>query len=148
MYRALEFHDSELQAVLPEGDALHVILTGYIHQWGLAAEGWAGTGWTQQVRIVVDDASLLTQISELPADLSTGWIRSPGGAAPGLIQLPFQKEGAIVLYLQAFTGETAIVQGSRLSVAAEGEPKFVERLPGEMRPEELPAPIEPATRVP
>jgi hypothetical protein len=82
VYRALEFHDSQLLAVIPLESTTRLVLMGYIHQWERTPEGWSGTGWTQQIRILIDDAKLLTQMSDLPADLSTGWIRSPGGGAP------------------------------------------------------------------
>ena len=73
--RAIEFHDSTFNGVERESADLALRFSAaYIHQ----SEGRpgidAGSGWVQELRLLISDASLSGEILGLPGNLSDGSI--------------------------------------------------------------------------
>src|SRR5580704_18713430 len=89
--RAIEIHDSKLQSIAIR--AGHVVLdfsSAYIHQSDGRPSIDAGTGWTQHAVIRVRGDVVSGCLTELPCDLSSGYLTFNGQHSDNLIPIPPQ----------------------------------------------------------
>jgi hypothetical protein len=132
----LEFHDSTLTGVVVRATHLELLLDGYIHRWERLHEEWRGTGWMQNVRIAVSDALAPAVVPRLPVDIGDGWLQVGTGPRDGLARFPLQVSGDIRIWLQATTADVVELTGTAVCIEAIGEARYVEQLPGDLRPQD------------
>jgi len=127
-HRAIELHDSKVLSVTEQGGAVHVRLNAYLHVSSGDPGRDAGTGWSQDVELVVASGA----IRESPQ--STLWILDGqitiDGAKLDLLPLPLAERGDIVIALNGHEGRLS-VSGRGLAVVEKGEPVFVEKVPAD-----------------
>src|SRR5437867_227746 len=133
MVDSIEFHDSTISSVAHDGEAARVTLDAYVHRWERVHDSWKGTGWGQRVEIVVIGAPNLT-LRDLPAELSGGCVRSGQVTHENMVPLPFTSSGPASVRFDLVSGEVLDVAGRQLLIAAMGDRRFIEHLPGEFGP--------------
>jgi hypothetical protein len=129
--RAIEIHDSKLQSIAIR--AGHVVLdfsSAYIHQSDGRPSIDAGTGWTQHAVIRVRGDVVSGSLTELPCDLSSGYLTFNGQHSDNLIPIPLNRDGEVELHLTSAFAESVQVRGSRVTLELLGEPGYVEQFPG------------------
>jgi hypothetical protein len=132
----LEFHDSTLTG-FDAGEAhVELLLDAYIHRWETLNEGWRGTGWMQNVRIVVSNAIVLSAVPLLPVEISDGRLQL-GAVAPNDLVLPLQASGAIRIWLQLTTADVVEVTGNAVRIEVTADARYIEELPADLRPKDL-----------
>src|SRR3954471_18477925 len=85
----IEFHDSELRAIINSGSDMLVQLSAYVHRWEHRDGSWVGTGWMQPVRIVLKNARSQFQTLSTPTELTDGCIRVDETVYDNWVPLPF-----------------------------------------------------------
>ena len=128
--RALEFHDSTFDGIEREGTNLALRFSAaYIHQSDGKPGVDAGSGWVQELRLHISDASLTGEIHDLPCDLWDGSIALDDERFNNCVPIPLDYRGRIEVSLEHESKLTVV--GSGLRVELLGEPKYVEEFPGQ-----------------
>jgi hypothetical protein len=126
--RAIELHDTKVLWWRAEGSILRIRLDAYVHVSSGEPGLDPGTGWSQEVDVVVQNASIVAVPSETSLWITRGSVEVEGSLQDGL-PLPFDASGAIRIEWTGAEGRLA-VSGSGLSVIPLDEPRFVEKFPG------------------
>ena len=132
----LEFHDSILTGFDAKETRVELLLDASIHRWERHDTRWAGTGWVQAMRIVVSNADGPSAVPALPVEISEGRLLLGAVAHNDLVRLPLQASGAIGVWLQLITADIVEVTGSEVRIETTADARYVEELPGDMRPKE------------
>ena len=126
---ALELHDSRLdQIALVDGAAIIHFPHAYIHKSSGTPGKDPGTGWSQEVQLIVASASYSDALPTLPNTISEGHLEV-GGIRHELIPLPFSRRGKATLALVFTDGTQFEVTGERPVVELIGAAKFLENYP-------------------
>ena len=129
---ALEIHDSELGSILVEGFSVALQLTpAYIHKSHGRPGVDPGTGWTQDVTILIEDAVVVSNVVDFPCDLTDGTLTVDAESWSNTISLPLQQRGLVNLVLVGKWGGEVSISGKQIIVRPLGEAKYVE----DFRPE-------------
>jgi hypothetical protein len=124
----MELHDSKLLRWELRGADLVARLDAYVHvSLGVPGED-AGTGWSQELELVVRGARVSEEPRELPMWIADGVIRAAGEALL-LVPVPLEGKAAVEVTLAGAEGRLA-VSGAGVSLTAAGQPRFVERFDG------------------
>ena len=76
---SIELHDSELSGLAWEGNSIRIYLTpAYIHR--------DGKGWTQDVEIIINEATAEGEKVNLPATLDDGYMQTKLGPYHNLLR--------------------------------------------------------------
>jgi hypothetical protein len=126
--RAIEIHDSVLASINKNGDRVEISLgPAYVHQSPSVPGVDSGTGWVQDITLVVEGGTIEGRISQFPCDLTDGTLTVDERVSPNLLQLPLDQTGKISLALQPmWSREPIIFRGSRIFAVMTGEPEYVE----------------------
>lgn len=128
--RAIEFHDSTFSGIEREGaDFALRFSAAYIHQSEGEPGVDAGSGWVQEVRLHISDASLSGEILGLPCDLWNGSISLDDKRFDNCVPIPLDYRGRVEVNLEQ-DGKLTII-GTSLRVELLGQPKYVEEFPGQ-----------------
>jgi hypothetical protein len=124
---AIELHDSELANVDVVGTRVRISLRpAYIHK-SLGTPGVdAGTGWIQEIDLVIEDGLVKGELRKLPADLGGGELSVDEHSISNVLPLPLNTIGRIVLTLELKWGGVIHVHGSRIVAEPINEAKYVE----------------------
>jgi hypothetical protein len=131
MNSAMEWHDSELVSVNMSSPAESTIwLDGYVHRETKAASAARFEGGNQRVRISFRSMRFEGQIPEMPTDIYDGVLVLGGAEHNGLVPLPMRFEGEVKLTLtMRDDGRELLFSGAGITLEAEGEFRFVEKVP-------------------
>ena len=126
MNSALELHDSRIDRIdCVDGVATVHFSHAYIHKSkgkiGLAP----GTGWSQEARLMLENATALTPMPDLPNAIVDGFIEV-GGIRHELIPLPFRRKVSARIWLSLPDGQSLTIVGERPLVELLGQPVFLE----------------------
>ena len=128
--RAMEIHDSTFDGVEPDGTNLVLhFSSAYIHESEGKPGVDAGSGWVQQLRLHISQASQSGQILDLPCNLWDGSIRLGGEELENTVPIPLDYRGRVEVTLEQTSKLT--ITGTGLRVELCGEPKYVEEFPGQ-----------------
>lgn len=89
----LEFHDSTLTHVAATETHVEIVLDAHVQRWQTVDAAWRGTGWLQEVRIVVSGVSARPAVPPLPTEVWDGNL-TVGAEALGLVAVPFRASDA------------------------------------------------------
>jgi hypothetical protein len=127
--RAMEFHDSTFDGIEREGANLSLRFSAaYIHESEGEPGVDAGSGWIQELRFIISDASQIGEIVDLPCDLSNGSVCLDDRRLENVIPIPLDYRGRVELRLNQTNGLT--ITGTSLRVELRGEPKYLEEFSG------------------
>jgi hypothetical protein len=127
--RAIEIHDSVLDVLsLDNGDAVLHFFHLYIHETEGVPGIDAGTGWSQQGKLTIDDATVDGSISELPRDLWDGHVVMGGRISDNMIPIPLSYVGKVELRLEAWgaVSEVVSIRGRGAKLELIGQAEYVE----------------------
>jgi hypothetical protein len=129
-HRAIEIHDSVIDALsLDNGDAVLHFSHLYIHETEGVPGIDAGTGWSQEGNLKINDAVVEGSFSEWPADLHEGQIAVDGTLYENEIPISLDVVGKIELRLQSWSDVIFIIgKGAKLELV--GEATYLEEFPG------------------
>lgn len=127
MNRALELFDSRVSQVLAAEDAtVRVVFShGYVHQSPGRPGSDPGTGWSQELAIVLHEARVASPPPVLPNQIAEGFLEF-GNTRLDLIPLPFKRRGPAALHLTFSDGSTVEVEGAGTMVEILSAPIFLE----------------------
>jgi hypothetical protein len=130
VHRAVELHDTKVLLFREEGKDLRMRLDAYVHQSTGEPGLDQGTGWSQQVDLIVTNAVFVAAPSALPSSfsISDGTLVIDGQPS-SLLPLPLKKAGIVRLSLFGDDGAECVVDGTAVQLSPAGEPTFVERVP-------------------
>jgi hypothetical protein len=127
---SVEFHDSQLTAVMQTAEGLFVRLEpAYVHH-STGRPGFdPGSGWLQPVELIFANGIVTGQFPELPCTLADGQI-SGDVKYDGMIPLPVEIRCAIQLELRSIEGHQIVIRGNSLRMRAVGDANYVEEFTG------------------
>lgn len=131
MNSVVEIHDSTLAGITPDGRNLVLRLEpGYVHR----SEGRPGidqgSGWLQDIDLIVSEAVAESLPVQLPSVLSDGAFSIGEVRWDNTIPLPLTASGLIRLTVVTDRGELLIIRGTAASIVVRGELRYVEEYPG------------------
>jgi hypothetical protein len=129
MKAALEFCDSRIDQIsLAGGGATIHFSHAYLHKASGTPGKDPGTGWSQEVQLVLESATHSGAMPSLPNTISDGYLEV-GGIRHELVPLPFSRRGAATLALVFTDGTLLEVSGERPVIELIGVAKFLENYP-------------------
>ncbi len=126
---AIELHDSTLERLDMEADAVVVVLSAYVHRSAGVPGVDPGSGWSQAARIRCPGGRA-SAASDTPLELAGGRLDLSGRVHDNVIPVPLSHIGSIRLELRGFRGEGMVIEGEALHADLIGEPRYVEDFPG------------------
>ena len=128
---AIELHDSELQSLdIREGAAV-AVLSAYVHRSPGRPGVDRGSGWSQTAEFRVAAGRSSGTVADLPRDLWSGTLETPGGILQNLIPAPDTFPGPVRVTLSAVDGSTLVILGERLDVVLLGEAEYLDEFEGD-----------------
>jgi hypothetical protein len=100
----------------------------YIHKSSGTPGKDPGTGWSQEVQLVLASATHSEALPTLPNTISEGYLEV-GGIHHAFVPLPFSRRGRATLVLVFIDGTRFEVTGERPVVELIGAAKFLENYP-------------------
>lgn len=126
---ALELHDSRIgQVALADGVATVHFSHAYIHKSAGTPGKDAGTGWSQEVQLVLSEAECVGALPSVPNTIADGYLEV-GGIRHELIPLPFTRRARARLALMFVDGTQLEINGARPFIELLGKPTFLEDVP-------------------
>lgn len=126
MNAALEFHDSDVEAIVGSGDCLLVVFSGaYVHRSAGRPGIDAGTGYVQPAELIFSGTLWSAPSSDCSGAISDGSL-VVNGTSMSLVPLPFSASGQVLVNLTFTSGATFTASASAVSCTCTGEPRFVE----------------------
>ena len=127
---SIELHDSHVAGIALSGDCVIVHLRpAYVHR----SEGRPGidpgSGWVQDLDMVVSEAMLVSRFSKMSRDLDDGSLSVGNEVFENIVPLPIDVRGA-VCFSAVSQSERLIIQGTRATVVSIGDARYVEPFPG------------------
>jgi hypothetical protein len=128
MNTAIELHDSKCLALeINRSGSGSLLLNAYVHRSEGEPGVSKGEGGVQKVRLEMDEMELDGEVGDLPAYIYEGAIAIGESVQDNLISFPATYSGAIRISLMlAEDARVIAVSGTRLSIEAESEFRFVE----------------------
>ena len=131
MNSIIEIHDSVLASICPRGgDLILHLAPAYVHRSAGRPGIDPGSGWAQDLDLVISDAAVESLPTGLPAELSDGAFAAGEARWDNAIPLPLGFEGAVSLTAVTNQGERLAVRGTGATVVACGNPRYIEPFPG------------------
>jgi hypothetical protein len=128
MRSAFELHDSRVSHIeLVDEVATIYFSHAYIHKSRGTPGKDAGTGWSQELQLVMWSASASRQLPPRSNTVSEGFLEV-GGIRHELIPLPFKRKVGARLYLLFVDGVEAEIVGDKPLINLLGTPIYLEDL--------------------
>ena len=127
--RSIEIHDSVLAGVsFSQGEAQLHFSSVYVHHSEGVPGRDAGSGWTQEAILRINNATVEGSFLEFPVDLSDAKIQLGNQTLDNEIPVPLRHKGPFALRLRAMWQEQRVVSftGSGAELELLGEPEYVE----------------------
>jgi hypothetical protein len=121
---AIEVHDSVLNSVERTGTGLQLFIEAYIHKSKGTPGVDPGTGWTQDVLLIIEDGSFDGTIENPPWDLADGTLQINDQVLDNMIPIPLDQRGQREFTLiDQRSGNRIVARGTRISLKLLGEAK-------------------------
>jgi hypothetical protein len=131
MNSGVEIHDSTLAGITPEGrDLVLRLAPAYVHRSAGRPGIDQGSGWLQDIDLVISEAVVESLPSECPVDLSDGSFAVGEVRWDNLVPLPLAVSGTVSLAAVTCRGELLAVRGTGASAVTRGESRYLEEFPG------------------
>ena len=133
VHELIEFHDSDLTDCVRTGANIELRINAYVHRWEQLDGCWRGTGWVQDLSIVVSDAHVDETMPRLPVSISDGRLRV-GDNEHEIVPTQFESGGPAALVLRFDSNHQVEVVGSTVQIHPIGPARYVEDLPPDFAP--------------
>ncbi len=128
--RIIEIHDSKLAGITAKDrDVVLHLEPAYVHQSEGEPGVAKGTGWVQDIDIVISDATVESSISEIPVDLWDGSFSVGDDCRENIIPLPLAVSDAVTLVFITIRDERLVVRGTGALTVPRGDLRYVEEYP-------------------
>jgi hypothetical protein len=128
---AIEFHDSTVAAADSDGATLTIVLSpAYIHRSAGAPGADSGTGWSQDVVMVLYDCQMASEFPGLPLVLYDGLATIGDQTYAGAVPLPLSDAGPVCMDLSFENGAHVRLSAAKIRVDAIGDATYLEEFPG------------------
>jgi hypothetical protein len=130
---SIELHDSRLTVVVLSDESVIVqFRPAYVHCSNGRPGVDAGTGWVQDIDLVIGEPRIESSLSQFPMILGHGALSIGGCVFENVIPLPLDARGqAVGLWVEAINGERLALTGKWATTSYCGEPRYVEDFPGD-----------------
>lgn len=128
MTKAIELHDSTIDAIETEENDLILTCTVYVHE-SLDPGVAAGEGWFQEAEIRIKDGASEREDLDYPCLLEGGSLVLDGEKMV-LLPCPLEREGETALLLIPVEGVEFVVRGAGIEIELLGEPGASEAFSG------------------
>lgn len=130
MNSEIELHDSTLASITPDGhDLILCLAPAYVHRSAGRPGIDQGSGWLQDIDLVISEAVVESLPTEFPVDLSEGSFSVGEVRCDNSIPLPLAVSGAVSLVAVTCRGELLAVRGTGASTVTRGELRYLEEFP-------------------
>jgi hypothetical protein len=131
MNSEVEIHDSTLASITPDGrDLVLCLAPAYVHRSAGRPGIDQGSGWLQDIDLVISEAVVESSPSGFPVNLSDGSFSDGEVRWDNSIPLPLAVWGTVSLTAVTCRGEILAVRGTGASSVARGDARYVEEFPG------------------
>lgn len=128
---SVEIHDSRVARITPKGKNLVISLgSAYLHCSAGRPGIDPGSGWLQEIDLVISGAVIEALPSELPVDLCDGSFAVGEARWENSIPLPLAVSGAVSFAAETARGELLTVRGIGATAVRHGEPRYLDDFPG------------------
>jgi hypothetical protein len=123
----IEIHDSTVAGISEQNGTVIVhFLPAYLHKSESRPAIDAGTGWSQEVRLIFFEASVSGDFPDWPCDIMDGEIVVDGERHDNLIPVPLEVAKPTKLRLICDSIHTVKITSRGVRLELVGTPKFVE----------------------
>ena len=131
MKSALEFHDSDVVELRPDGSTLHMIFEpAYVHRSNGRPGVDAGSGFLQPAEIVFTGAQFNEKDGPCRGAISEGMIAVAGKKFDSVFPLPFEASGKVAAEFTFESGAVLSVTAAGVSCASTGPAELVDGYDG------------------
>src|SRR5262245_15156901 len=131
MNSVVEVHDSTLASIIPAGrDLVLCLAPAYVHRSAGRPGLDQGSGWLQDIDLVISEAVVESLPPALPVNLSEASVSDGQVRWDNTTPLPLAVSGTVSLTAVTCRGEHLAVRGMRASTVTRGEPRYLEEFPG------------------
>jgi hypothetical protein len=135
MNSEVEIHDSTLVGIIPDGrDLVLRLAPAYVHRSAGRPGIDQGSGWLQDIDLVIFEAVVESLPSESPVDLNDGSFSVGETRWENFIPLPLAVSGIVSLAVVTCRGELLVARGAGASAVTRGELRYLEDFPGTVGP--------------
>jgi hypothetical protein len=128
----IEIHDSTLAGIMFIGrDLVARLVPAYIHKSAGRPGIDQGTGWLQEIDLVISEAVVERVPSELPDDLMEGALSVGEVRWDSVMPLPLAASGQVTLTAVTSRGQLLSVRGVGISAVVRGVARCIEGFPDE-----------------
>ena len=125
---AIEFHDSTVAGITPSENSIIVqFRPAYVHRSDGRPGFDAGSGFLQNLDLVLSEAVLKSTFTELPCDLGDGSLSVGNEVFDNLVPHPFDLRGKVRFSAINEHAERLDIQGTQAIVLPVGEARYLER---------------------
>jgi hypothetical protein len=123
----IEIHDSTVAEIINRNGSVVVhFQPAYLHKSEGRPAFDSGTGWIQEARLILYEASISGDFPDWPCDLLGGEIMTGGERHNNLIPVPLDAAKPTELFLVCDCIHTVKITGQGVKLELVGEPKYVE----------------------
>jgi hypothetical protein len=131
MNTVIELHDSCVAGVTSsEGSVIVQIRPAYLHRSEGRPGFDPGSGWVQDLDLIVSDAVLESSFTEMPRELVHGTLSVGNEVFDNLIPFPLDVQGALRFCAIGLDEERLAIQGTRATAVLVAKACFIEQFPG------------------
>ena len=132
MNTSIEIHDSTIAQIVEQNGAVIVhFQPAYLHKSEGRPGFDAGTGWVQEARLILSDASIIGDFPNWPCDLMGGEIVVDGERHDNLVPTPLEVAKPTEMHLVCDSIHAVDIMSRGVKLEWIGEPRYVE----EFRPQ-------------
>jgi hypothetical protein len=125
----IELHDSEVAGITQSGSSIVVLFRpAYVHHSEGRPAIDPGTGWLQDLDLIVSEADLISGFSEMPRTVLEGSMSVDDEVFSNVIPLPLDVRGAVRFSAESWNEERLIIQGTRATIVPKGEARYLEEV--------------------
>ena len=127
----IELHDSSVDGIESSGSSSVIrFRPAYIHRSAGRPGFDPGTGWVQDVDILLENVSSRVGFPEFPCDLSDGSYVIDGVLFENEIPFPVDATGVIRVSFETQSGENLVINATRITLNPVGDATYVEEFRG------------------
>ena len=123
---AIEIHDSTLECIESDGDALVAVLSAYVHRSSGRPGIDDGTGWSQTLHLRFHRGRASGNVDMVPIDLLGGHVDASNERFENMIPMPFNRVGPAMIELHGWNGIHIVIEGESVEALLIGQARYIE----------------------
>ena len=123
---AIEIHDSTLECIESDGDALVAVFSAYVHRSSGRPGIDPGTGWSQTFHLRFRRGRASGNVDMVPIELLGGHVDASNERFENVIPMPFNHVGPAMIELHGWNGIHIVLEGEGVEATLIGEARYIE----------------------